>query len=60
MLRTCSFKSQNFSVTIHHFNIHSFAIEMLKVTNNIALTIFDFLIGPTLPKQGISGTKEKT
>ena len=27
-----------------HFNIHSFAIEMFKVSNNIALTIIDYIL----------------
>ena len=27
------------SFTVHHFNIQSLAIEMIKVTNNIATTI---------------------
>ena len=31
------------SFTVHHFNIQSLAIEMFKVTNNIAATITDDL-----------------
>ena len=31
------------SFTVHHFNIHSLAIEMFKVINNIAATIIDDL-----------------
>ena len=39
MMRRRIFKSGLFSFTIRNFNIHSLAIEVFRVNNNIAVTI---------------------
>ena len=44
MLRTRIFKSWLFAFNIHYFNIDFFAIEMIKVNNNIAPTNTDEIL----------------
>ena len=42
-MKNFSKKDNSFTHSVHHFNIQSHALEMLKISNNIAITIFDYL-----------------